>query len=233
MRAEDPRLTPGSARAHCMHSARSHAHHGPGALHAFGAVTRPPRPRRTACIRHGHTPTTAPAHCMHSARSHAHHSPGALHAFGAVTRPPQPAAPRHRSTPGPHGAAVQVLVQDKKLKPIGDLIVGKYEQAVETLLELRAQHILCEDSHTLRSLLAMRQPYTIPVNFLQVRGPYPYRLSARHTRSHHAPAAPVPSGLVAAYPSYPPRFEPMCWGALADVLPGFRVMPQTCMSCMR
>lgn len=60
-------------------------------------------------------------------------------------------------------------MQDKKLKPIGDLLVGKYWQAVDTLMALQGHHTLCEDSRTLRSLIAMRQPYTIPVNFLQVR----------------------------------------------------------------
>lgn len=51
---------------------------------------------------------------------------------------------------------------------MGAVVREKYGLAVEGIKAVSGRHILCEDSSTLRSLLAMRKPYTDPINFLQV-----------------------------------------------------------------
>lgn len=48
------------------------------------------------------------------------------------------------------------------------MVRGKYDLAVKGLLQVTDHSQLCEDNSTLRALLVMRQPYTDPVNFLQV-----------------------------------------------------------------
>jgi phosphoenolpyruvate carboxylase len=59
-------------------------------------------------------------------------------------------------------------VTDEEAKPIAEEVRGKYELTVEQIKQLTGHRELCEDSSTLRSMLSTRDPYTLPVNFLQV-----------------------------------------------------------------
>jgi phosphoenolpyruvate carboxylase len=51
---------------------------------------------------------------------------------------------------------------------MGTVVRNKFGLAVQAIKDVTGHDILCEDNSTLRSLLAMRKPYTDPVNFLQV-----------------------------------------------------------------
>jgi phosphoenolpyruvate carboxylase len=53
-------------------------------------------------------------------------------------------------------------------KLVGKLVRDKYNLAVDGILAVTGQRILCEASSTLRSLLLMRKPYLDPINLLQV-----------------------------------------------------------------
>jgi phosphoenolpyruvate carboxylase len=64
---------------------------------------------------------------------------------------------------------MQTLVSEPKLRQVGELIKSKFEATVNGVKAVLGHKTLCEDSKTLCSLLVMRQPYTDPVNFVQVR----------------------------------------------------------------
>lgn len=64
---------------------------------------------------------------------------------------------------------MQALVTDAGERAVGALIREKYELAAEGVRTVSGHAQLCDNNPTLQLVLAMRQVYTAPINFLQAR----------------------------------------------------------------